>query len=147
MNTARIVIIEDQLIPAYDMRRQLNDMGYTVTGVFTTAEEALQFLEKNNGKELFPEVIITDISLAGKMDGLEASQIIAAKYNSAVIISTGLVNLKLIEDTLATRPALFVLKPFDILLTHICIQMAFYQQRLEKENKELKEKIKKLSSS
>ena len=147
MKRARIVIIEDQLIPAYDMRRQLQDLGYEVTGVFTNAEEALQFLKKNVGNELFPEVIITDISLAGKMDGLEASKKIYKKYDCAVIMFTGVVNQKLIEETLETRPAYFILKPFDILLTHVTIQMAFYQQRLQKENLELKERLKKIQGA
>ena len=141
MNTAKIVIIEDQLIPAFDMRRQLNDLGYNVTGVFITAEETLSFLEDNVDKELFPEVIITDISLAGKMNGLEASRQINAKYDCAVIISTGLFNIKLIEEALSSRPAFFILKPFDIFYTHICVQMAIYQRRLEKENTCLKEQI------
>ena len=144
MNTAKIILIEDQLIPAYDMRRQLNDLGYNVTGVFIKAEDALRFLAENVDKELFPEVIITDISLAGKMNGLEASRQINAKYDCAVIISTGLFNLKLIEETLSSRPAFFILKPFDIIYTHICVQMAIYQRRLEKENKYLKEELEKL---
>ena len=146
MNTAKIVIIEDQLIPAYDMRRQLNDLGYKVTGVFTMAEEALQFLEENLGKELFPEVIIADISLRGKMNGLEASRQINAKYDCAVIITTGLFNMKEVEEALSSRPAFFILKPFDIFYTHICVQMAIHQQRLEKENAYLKKQIKILTS-
>ena len=32
MEKAKIMLIEDQLIPAYDLRRQLNDMGYEVPG-------------------------------------------------------------------------------------------------------------------
>jgi len=146
MNTAKIIIIEDQLIPAFDMRRQLNDLGYNVTGVFTKAEEALRFLGENLATELFPEVIITDISLAGKMNGLEASHQINAKYDCAVIFSTGLFNMKLIEEALSARPAFFILKPFDIIYTHICIQMAIYQRRLEKENKFLKEEMERLTS-
>jgi DNA-binding NtrC family response regulator len=144
MDPAKIVLIEDQLIPAYDMRRQLNDMGYNVVGVFTHAEDGLSFLEQSNGTEHFPDVIITDIYLGGKMTGLEASRIINARYDCAVIITTGLFNKKLIEESLQNRPAFFLLKPFDIYHTHICIQMAFYQRLLEKENKRLKEELKKL---
>ena len=144
MDPAKIILIEDQLIPAYDMRRQLNDLGYSVVGVFTHAEEGLAYLEQSNGTQHFPEVVITDIYLAGKVTGLEASRIINAKYDCAVIISTGLFNRKIIEEGLKNRPAFFLLKPFDIFHTHICIQMAFYQRKLEKENKLLKEELERL---
>jgi len=46
MEKAKIMLIEDQLIPAYDLRRQLNDMGYEVVAVFTKADQkCLFFLE------------------------------------------------------------------------------------------------------
>jgi two-component system, response regulator PdtaR len=144
MDPAKIILIEDQLIPAYDMRRQLNDLGYNVVGVFTHAEEGLAYLEQSNGTEHFPEVIITDIYLGGTMTGLEASRIINAQYDCAVIITTGLFNFKLIEEALNNRPAFFLLKPFDIFYTHLCIQMAFYQRKLEKENKFLREELDRL---
>ena len=133
------MIIEDQLIPAFDMRSQLHELGYTVTGIFTTAEEALEFLERNRDNELFPEVIITDFALAGKMNGLEVSRRINQKYDCGIIFSTGLYNMPLIEEVLQSHPALFILKPFDIYHTHVCIQMAIYQRRLEMENRSLKE--------
>lgn len=147
MNTAKILIIEDQFIPAFDMRRQLQELGYTVLTLISNAEEALEYLEETNGTENFPDIIISDIALAGKMNGLEASKIINQKYDCVVIISTGVVNLQRIEEVLANHPALFIFKPFDTYLMHISIQMAIYQHRLEKENKELKEQIKRLTSS
>jgi CheY-like chemotaxis protein len=145
MKKIKIMLIEDQLIPAYDLRRQLNDMGYEVVAVFTKAETALTYLEENKGKDTFPAVIILDISLAGKMDGVEASQIIIEKYDCEVIFLTGLLELKVVEKILETRPAFFLIKPFDIYYTHICIQMAIRQRDLEKEIVRLKEELKKFN--
>jgi len=50
MNTAKILLVEDQLIQAYDMKQQLEELGYSVKGVFTDAEDAVAFLEKNKDK-------------------------------------------------------------------------------------------------
>jgi DNA-binding NtrC family response regulator len=146
MKQARIMLIEDQLIPAYDLRRQLNDMGYEVVAVFTKAETALTYLEDNQGKDTSPDVVILDISLAGKMDGVEASKIIIEKYDCEVIFLTGLLEIKVVEEILRTRPAFFLIKPFDIYYTHICIQMAIHQRTLEREILQLKEEVKTLTA-
>jgi CheY-like chemotaxis protein len=145
MKKIKIMLIEDQLIPAYDLRRQLNDMGYEVVAVFTKAETALDYLEENKGNDTSPDVIILDISLAGKMDGVEASQIIIEKYDCEVIFLTGLLELKVVEKILDTRPAFFLIKPFDIYYTHICIQMAIRQRNLEREIVRLKDELKKFN--
>ena len=146
MEKAKIMLIEDQLIPAYDLRRQLNDMGYEVVAVFTKAETALTYMEENKGNETSPDVVILDISLAGKMNGIEASQIIIEKYDCEVIFLTGLMEIKVVEEILQIRPAFFLLKPFDIYYTHICIQMALRQRILEREIKRLKEELKKFTA-
>ena len=144
MNTAKIVLVEDQLIPAYDMKQQLEELGYTVTGVFTDAEDAIAFLEKNKSKNPFPDVIITDIALGGKMTGFELFRIVASKYDCEVIITSGLINMKVIDEALATRPAFFLSKPFDICFTHGFLQKAIYERGLQKEIIRLKEEIGKL---
>jgi CheY-like chemotaxis protein len=146
MGKARIMLVEDQLIPAYDLRRQLNEIGYEVVSVFTRAETALTYLEENQGKETFPDVIILDNSLAGKMDGVEASKIIFEKYDCEVIFLTGLMEVKVVEEILRVRPAFFLLKPFDIYYTHICIHMAMRQRALEQEITRLKEELKKFTA-
>jgi len=145
MEKTKIMLIEDQLIPAYDMRRQLNNMGYDVVAIFTKAETALQYMEENQGKETSPDIVILDISLAGKMTGVDACHIINEKYDAEVIFLTGLMETKVVDEILRTRPALFIIKPFDIYYTHICIQMALHQRHLEREIKRLKEELKKFT--
>ena len=141
MGKIKVVLIEDQLIPAYDMRRQLNDMGYEVVAIFTKAETAITYLEEKKGNETSPDVIILDISLAGKMTGVEACHIINEKYDSEVIFLTGLLEIKVVDEILRTEPALFIIKPFDIQYTHICIQMAMHQRLLKREIKRIKEEL------
>jgi DNA-binding NtrC family response regulator len=143
MKKARIMLIEDQLIPAYDLRRQLSDFGYDVVAVFTKAETALGFIEEHKGTEKFPDIVILDISLAGKMDGVEASKILIDKYDCEVIFLTGLLEIKVVEEILKIRPAFFLIKPFDIYYTHICIQMAVRQRELEREIMKLKAELEK----
>ena len=145
MDKIKVMLVEDQLIPAYDMRRQLSDMGYEVVAIFTKAETAIAFLEENKGKKTSPDVVILDISLAGKMSGVEACHIINEKYDAEVIFLTGLMETKVVDEILRTRPALFIIKPFDIWYTHICIQVAMHQRQLEREIKQLREELRKFT--
>jgi hypothetical protein len=62
-----------------------------------------------------------------------------------VIFLTGLMEIKVVEEILRTRPAFFLIKPFDIYYTHICIQMAIRQRTLEREILRLKEELKKFT--
>jgi CheY-like chemotaxis protein len=146
MKKAKIMLIEDQLIPAHDLRRQLTDMGYEVVAMFTEAEKALEFLGKNRESEAKPDVVILDISLAGKMDGLEASKIINADYDCEVIFLTGLLEKKVLDEILQTQPSFFLIKPFDIYYTHICIQVALRQRLLHREIKHLRSEVDRLSA-
>jgi CheY-like chemotaxis protein len=145
MEKAKIMLIEDQLIPAYDLRRQLNDMGYEVVAIYTKAETALAFLEENKGTDTFPDIVILDISLAGKMDGVEATRIILDKYDCEVIFLTGLLEIKVVEEILKIQPVFFLIKPFDIYYTHICIQMALRQRMLERKIKSIQEELNKFT--
>ena len=57
----KILIVEDQLIIAMDLRLTLEGLGYGVTGIAGTAEECLQYLEKE-----IPDLVLMDIMLPEK---------------------------------------------------------------------------------
>ena len=141
------MIVEDQLLLANDMKMQLLQLDYEIVGIVTRVNLALEFLEKekNNSKK-FPDVILTDISLPGKMSGIDLGRILNDMYSVAVIYISGLGQLDLIEEILRIKPQVFLLKPFDVYFAHMHIQMAMRQLTLEKENKRLKEGIRHLSS-
>ena len=144
MKTAKILLIEDQLLIAFDMKHQLIEMDYSVVGVFTDAEEGLSFLEKNLGKPNFPDVIISDISLRGKMTGREFFRIVEANYDCEFIFNSGYIDLKLFNETIHTRPSSFINKPFDIGFVHNAIQISLSRLELKNENRQLKEELEKI---
>lgn len=107
-STKRILLVEDEVITAMLMRRQLMRLGLAVIEHVTTGEDAVIQAE-----QLRPDVILMDIQLAGEMDGIEASQRIRENVKIPVIFVTGYENPSVRERAQATRPLGYLIKPFD----------------------------------
>jgi DNA-binding NtrC family response regulator len=131
MHPAKIVIFEDEFLLANDLKRQISPFNYEVTAMFRKAEEGLAYLADIQLKEDFPEIILMDISLAGKMSGIEAAEIISHKYNVALVFLTGMSQLEVFEEAFKTKPFAFLIKPFDIQQALVSIRLAAYQKGLE----------------
>ena len=146
MSRGKVFLVEDELLLANNMKYQLMELGYEITGIATRADETLKNLDALHGKPEFPDVIITDISLAGKINGLELGRILNEKYEIAIVYISGLGQLDYIEEILKIKPQGYLIKPFDSYLAHIKIQLALNQLKLEKEVKGLREEVNRLKS-
>ncbi len=77
MTQPRILIVEDELIAAESLSLDLQRLGYEVVGVVSSGEKAIE-----KTKSLLPDLVLMDIQLRGKIDGITAAQNI---YNTAKI--------------------------------------------------------------
>lgn len=68
MAKTRILVVEDEIIVAENIRSRLRHFGYEVPVVVDSGEEAVQ-----RAGEIRPDLILMDIRLAGEMDGIEAA--------------------------------------------------------------------------
>jgi DNA-binding NarL/FixJ family response regulator len=145
MAPVKVVIFEDEFLLANDLKRLISPFNYEVTGIFRRAEDGLQYMADIEKDEDFPDIVLMDISLAGKMNGVEAAEIIAQKYNIALVFLTGMGQVELIEETFTGKPYALLNKPVDIKQALISIRMALYQIALENKitrvQDELEEKI------
>jgi DNA-binding response OmpR family regulator len=145
MKPLTILLFEDESLLANDLKQQIQQYNYEVIAIFRKAEDGLRFLEGIQNPENFPDIVLMDISLAGKMNGIEAAQIIAEKYQVALVFLTGMSQLDLYADVFKTKPHAFLIKPFDIHQALVSIRLAVYQNSLEtrvlKNQEELEEKI------
>ncbi|MBR0686031.1 response regulator [Bradyrhizobium manausense] len=64
-----ILIVEDDFLIAMQAEIALIDAGFTVSGIATTAEEALAF-----AKQRQPALVVMDVRLAGPRDGIDAAR-------------------------------------------------------------------------
>lgn len=64
----RILIVEDDFLVASEVQVTLEDAGLDVTGIATSAEEAIKLAAHER-----PDLVLMDIRLAGRQDGVEAA--------------------------------------------------------------------------
>jgi PAS domain S-box-containing protein len=126
MPKARVLIVEDSLIVAYHLRKTLEVEGYTVLGIESTGEHALQFVQRQ-----LPDIVMMDIMLAGKMDGVEAAMQIRSRYHIPVIFLTALSDKDTIQRAKITEPFGYVTKPFEDREIFTVIEMALYKHGID----------------
>lgn len=122
METSEIFVIEDEIIVAADIKQNLENLGYKVTGIAAKGEEALRKLGKTR-----PDLILIDIMLCGDLDGIETAEQINEFYDIPFIYLTGYFDNNIIERAKLTQPSGYIIKPFDKIRLHSTIQMALYK--------------------
>lgn len=131
MGLKKILIVEDESILCLDIQNRVKALGYEVVGTANSGEEAIQKV-----KESHPDLVLMDIMLRGKMDGVQAAEEIRSQVDVPVIYLTAYADEKTLTRAKMTEPFGYILKPFEERELHTTIQMAFYRHRLEKKLKQ-----------
>jgi signal transduction histidine kinase len=129
-----ILVVEDESIVAMDMERRLRGLGYEVAGRVLTGPDAV-----TQTSQLKPDVVLMDIHLKGKMDGIEAAGLIKREYDVPVIYITAYSDQATLERAKETEPYGYILKPFQEREIHSVIEMALYKHQAEGELKRAKQ--------
>jgi len=116
----RLLIVEDNPITAMDLRELLEATGYEVIGTEAKAEGALVTTLSQK-----PDVLVVDIKLAGKMDGIEMVRLAREAYRCPVIYLTANSDTQTVERALETSPSAFITKPFQDKDVKIAVDLAF----------------------
>ncbi|MGB3777305.1 MAG: response regulator [Tunicatimonas sp.] len=115
----KILIVEDEMLIAANISMQLSGLGYAVTGIVPRGEDALRQVESN-----LPDVVLMDINLKGKLDGIETAQLMQASHNISLIYLTANADDAHFERAKSTRPSAFISKPFKKLDLQRAIALA-----------------------
>ena len=106
MVRARVLIVEDEKDEAYIMTHTVERLGFSVAGCAESGEKAVATAEK-----LKPDIILMDIGLSGRMDGIDAALAITKKLHIPVVFLTALSDDKTLERVAASAPYGYILKP------------------------------------
>lgn len=128
MSKKKILVVEDEAIVAKDISVCLNRLGYDVIGTCPTGERALEFLKSNQ-----PDLILLDIMLAGRLNGIDVSNHVKDNYQIPVVFLTAYADEKTISKAKVAEPYGYVIKPFKEIDLRTSIEMALYKFSKEKE--------------
>jgi PAS domain S-box-containing protein len=136
---ARILIVEDESIIAHNVAGRLRELGYDIVGTITHGEDAVREATAQH-----PDVVLMDICLAGKMDGVTAAEQIRSRIDIPIIYLTGYADAATLQRAKVTEPFGYVLKPFEIRELHTAIEMALYKHGSERELHRYREHLEEL---
>ncbi len=88
MPDIKILVVEDEEVVAFDIDTTLTDLGYEVPAAVAYDEEAIEQASK-----IQPDLVLIDIRLKGKIDGIEAAEEISKRFQIPVVYLTTLPNL------------------------------------------------------
>ena len=128
---AKVLIVEDEFIEATDLKRRLEKLGYSVVGMVGNGKDAIK-----KSEELYPDLILMDIMLKGKMNGIEAAKKITENHDIPVIYLTAYFDGKTLEKAKKTAPYGYVIKPYEDMGLRSAIEMAVYNHHNEKRLKD-----------
>jgi len=128
METVKALVVEDESVYRKVLYNALKEKGLDVQAA-EIGEEALELINKTE----YP-VIVTDIKLTGKIEGMELLRIAKEKYDSSVLMITAYGDIEMAVEAMRLGAYNFITKPFEI--EEICqnVGRMIVQQRTIAEN-------------
>jgi DNA-binding LytR/AlgR family response regulator len=127
-NLIKIWVVEDEMIIGAKISMLLTVLGYEVTGILPRGEEAILHVQDRK-----PDIILLDINLKGKLDGIETAEQIQQQNNIPIIYLTANADETTFNRAKHTKPSAFISKPFKQLDLQRAIELTI-SRMAENEN-------------
>jgi DNA-binding LytR/AlgR family response regulator len=122
MNPLKILIVEDEIITANDIRETLAQAGHTVIAIARNQAQAMAAI----GQQL-PDMALVDIHLGdGAIDGIGVAQALQAHHPIPIIYLTAHAEDPTFLRAKETGPAAYMLKPFRHRELAMQVELAYY---------------------
>jgi len=132
-----LMLVEDERIVAFDLKRQLQGFGYRVSAVVASGEQAIDQVDAEK-----PDLVLMDIHLEGHMDGIEAAILIRNRHQIPVVFLTAYAEDDTLCRALDSRPFGYLVKPCEGRELHATIQMALARREDEVAVEQSEERLK-----
>ena len=120
MNALRILIVEDETLVARDLEATLKRLGFEVTALCRTGEEALAAMRRQR-----PDVVLMDIQLETGMDGVETATRLQAEHPAPIVFLTAYADELTLARAGAAQPYGYLLKPFHESELRSVVELAY----------------------
>jgi CheY-like chemotaxis protein len=102
-----IFVVEDDALIALRNYELLTKSGYEVPQIFASGEDLLDHLERSEP----PDLILMDIGLNGKIDGIETARRVRQRHNVPVIFLTAYIDEQRMMRAKEISPYGYIVKP------------------------------------
>ena len=119
-----ILIVEDEILVAQELSQSIVLLGYNVVGIASSSKSALTLVEETK-----PNLILMDIRIKGKVDGIDTAKEIKQRYDIPIIYTTALSGEEEIQRAVRTNPSAYILKPYNKQALKAAIEIAFFHTK------------------
>lgn len=118
-----ILIIEDEIIIANNLKMQLESIGFSAE-IATTPEQAIEL-----SHEFYFDLVLSDINLENDKDGIGLINDLRLSPSAPVIFLTAYSDSETIKRAETTQPFAFLIKPFHKEQLFLTVKMALLHSK------------------
>jgi hypothetical protein len=126
MSATHILVVEDERLVAKALQNELEQFGYSVSGIASSASEAVSQVEQSR-----PDLVLMDIHLKGDIDGIEAADRIQSRNGIPVIYLSAFADAETVARASETNAFGYLIKPYEERELQTTIEMALAKHRAE----------------
>lgn len=120
----KILICEDELLIAENLKDYCLNLGYEVMGIVSTSADAIYFLSHKS-----PDIVLLDINLEGNKEGIQVAHFINENFKLPFIFITAYSDQETFQSAGVTFPSAYIIKPIDQLTLKINIELALLKYK------------------
>jgi CheY-like chemotaxis protein len=124
---SRILVVDDEAIITMQLEERLQALGYDVVGTAASDEEAIA-----KARTLKPDLVLMDIVMPGKFDGIEAARTIIGNQDIPVVFVTSYADDAIIQKAKQVKPYGYIVKPFNELEIKAAIEVALFRREADR---------------
>jgi CheY-like chemotaxis protein len=123
---AKILIVEDEIVVAWDIKETIEKLGHTVVDTVVSGAEALGSAFNDN-----PDLVLMDIRLEGDIDGVTAGEEIYQQLKIPIVYLTAHADEITLARATKTSPFGYLIKPFQSQSLQSTIKVALQRHQVE----------------
>ena len=121
-----ILIVEDELLIAEDIKTTVEELGHNVIAIAVRADKAIEIL---NSQKV--DLILLDITIKGGLNGIDLAEIVNQQFKTPFIYLTSHADPKTVTEAIKTAPQGYVVKPYSNSDLYTSIALAFENEKEE----------------
>jgi two-component system response regulator LytT len=121
MSNIKVLIVEDELIIAEDMKAMLSEFQYEVTGIARDIKTAGEKLSAD-----VPDIVLIDIQLRNNDNGIDLGKTIKEKYSLPIVFVTSHSDKTTLDRAKLINPEGYIVKPFEKADLYTSIELAIF---------------------
>jgi two-component system, response regulator PdtaR len=123
---ARVLIVDDEAIITMQLAEKIRSLDHKVAGMASSGEDAIAKAHATK-----PDLVLMDIVMPGKTNGITAAEIINKELDIPVIFITSYADDKTLDEVKKVNPYGYIVKPFGDLELKATIEIALFRKKNE----------------